>query len=361
MLARAARAASTMRARAVGAALLAGLTACAAVIAQAPRRPVTWTPQASGVTVRLRGVSAVSPAVAWASGAKGTVLRTADGGTTWQRRVVPGAESLDFRDIDALDASTALVLSIGNGESSRIYRTADGGATWDERFRNTDPKAFFDAMTFGDRQHGVAFSDAVDGRFVVRMTADAGRTWTAVPADRLPPALPDEGAFAASGTNVAMLGRDRIWIGTSKSRVLRSLDGGRTWTVHTTPVATGEATGIFSIAFRDATHGVVVGGNYTREGEAMANAAATDDGGVTWRLVPSPGLSGYRSVVAWWPLVAGPLLAIGPSGSDWSANGGQTWTAAGGPGFDAFSGAPQGRVGWAVGAEGRLAKVEVAP
>lgn len=347
--------------RTIGAAALAGLATCAVAIAQAPRAPVTWTPQTSGVTVRLRGVSAVSSTVAWASGGSGTVLRTTDGGTTWQRRAVPGADALDFRDIDALDATTALVLSIGNGESSRIYRTADGGATWEERFRNTDPKAFFDAMTFGDAQHGVAFSDAVDGRFVVRITADAGRTWTAVPAERLPPALLDEGAFAASGTNVAMLGRDRIWIGTSKSRVLRSTDGGRTWSVHTTPVATGEATGIFSIAFRDATHGVVVGGNYTREGEAGANAATTDDGGVTWRLVPPPGLSGYRSVVAWLPAAGRPLLAVGPSGSDWSANDGRGWAAAGGPGFDAFSAAPQSRVGWATGAGGRIARVELAP
>ena len=97
-----------------------------------------------------------------------------------------------------------------------------------------------------------------------------------------PPALPGEGAFAASGTNVAVHGT-HIWIGTTASRVLHSADAGRTWTVTTTPVATGKATGIFSIAFRDARHGVVVGGNYTKEADAIANVATTEDGGATWR------------------------------------------------------------------------------
>ena len=262
--------------------------------------PITWQPQASGVTVRLRGVSAVSAEVAWASGAAGTVLRTTDGGRTWVRRIVPGAEALDFRDVDAVDAATAVVLSIGPGDASRIYQTSDGGATWTERFRNADPDAFFDAIAFADATHGAAVSDSVAGRFVIRLTTDGG-AWTPVPADRLPPALPGEGAFAASGTNVTMAGRDHIWIGTTAARVLRSSDGGRSWSVHPTPLATGEATGIFSIAFRDDRVGVVVGGNYQREGEAVDNAAITSDGGATWTLVATPGLSGFRSAVAWLP------------------------------------------------------------
>jgi photosystem II stability/assembly factor-like uncharacterized protein len=322
----------------------------------APVAPVSWAPQTSGVEVRLRGVSAVSADVAWASGAGATVLRTTDGGRNWQRRAVPGADGLDFRDIDAVSRGTAVVLSIGPGEASRIYRTEDGGATWTERFRNVEPEAFFDAVAFGDAQHGAAVSDAVGGRFVVRLTSDGGRTWSPVPADRLPPALEGEGAFAASGTNIAMAGTERIWIGTTKGRVLRSADGGRTWSVHQTPVATGGATGIFSIAFRDAAHGVVVGGNYQREGEAADNVAITADGGVTWTPPPGARLSGFRSVAAWLPGRDG-LLAIGPSGSDWSNDDGRSWRPAGGDGYDAFSVAPGGAVGWATGNGGRIARV----
>src|SRR5262249_52458544 len=149
----------------------------------------------------------------------GTVLRTVDGGRTWQKLRVAGAESLDFRDVDAISDRVAYVLSIGPGELSRIYKTVDAGAHWDLQFRNADPKAFFDAMAFRDEQHGVAFSDSVDGRFVLLTTSD-GRSWDRVPVDRLPAAQPGEGAYAASGTNVA-LAAGRIWIGTTAGRVLR--------------------------------------------------------------------------------------------------------------------------------------------
>jgi dipeptidyl-peptidase-4 len=324
-------------------------------------RPPTgaWRAQVSGVTSRLRGVSAVSPLVAWASGANGTVLRTIDGGQSWQPRPVAGAETLDFRDIDAMSDAVAYTLSIGAGESSRIYKTIDGGAHWNLQFANTDPKVFLDAMAFWDAERGIAFSDSVDGRFVILRTVDGGRTWERVAADRLPPALPGEGAFAASGTNVAMSGRDQVWIGTTASRVLRSSDGGRTWAIATTPVATGQATGIFSIAFRDAQHGVVVGGDYRKESEAIDNAAITADSGATWTLVRDRGLAGFRSVVAWLPGATGALIALGPSGADWSSDEGRTWRPLEADGFDAMSVAPGGGVAWAAGQRGRLSKLTV--
>ena len=214
---------------------------------------------------------------------------------------MPAAEALDFRDVDALSEHVAYALSIGPGEASRIYKTTDGGARWELQFANTDPKVFLDAMAFRDANRGVAFSDSVDGRFVILTTADGGRAWNRVPADRLPAALPGEGAFAASGTNVALHGREAVWIGTTAGRVLRSTDDGRSWAIAATPIRTNPSAGIFSIAFRDARHGVVVGGDYSKEGEAVDNAAFTSDGGVTWTLVKARGLSGFRSVVAWVP------------------------------------------------------------
>ena len=313
-----------------------------------------WTDQPSGVTARLRGVSAVSDRVAWASGNGGTVLRTSDAGATWQSSKVPGAEKLDFRDVDAVSEQIAYVLSIGSGESSRIYKTIDSGRTWTLQFTNTDPKAFFDAMAFSDADHGVAFSDSVGGQLVILRTDNGGRVWTRVPADSLPPALENEGAFAASGTNVAVYGRDQVWIGTSTSRVLRSIDGGRTWTAAATPLATGSSAGIFSIAFRDADHGIVVGGDYRKENEAVDNAAITNDGGRTWTRVS--GLSGFRSVVAYLPGAATPtLIAVGPQGADQSTDDGRTWTPlAGATGLHTFAVAKRGRAGWGAGENGRI-------
>lgn len=310
------------------------------------------------MTARLRGVSAVSDTTAWASGTNGTVLRTTDGGATWQLVRVPAAAELDIRDVDAVDARTAFVLSIGPGESSRIYKTTNGGASWEQQFVNRDPKAFFDAMAFWDARRGIAFSDSVDGRFVIIATGDGGRTWTRVPDAALPPALPNEGGFAASGSIVAVHGNSDAWIGTgaaATARVLRSRDGGATWTVSSTPLPAGPSAGIFSIAFRDATHGIVVGGDYKKEGEAVDNAAVTADGGTTWTLVK--GLGGYRSAVAYFPGTSA-LIAVGPSGTDYSGDDGRTWTALKAPtGLHAVSVARDGKTGWAVGEQGRIARL----
>ena len=316
----------------------------------------TWTAQASGVSARLRGVSAASDRVVWASGADATVLRTTDGGGSWQKLTVPDAGALDFRDIDAVSDRVAYVLSIGNGNASRIYKTIDAGATWTLQFTNTDEKAFFDAMAFCDADRGVAFSDSVDGRFVILLTSTGGRTWTAVPPQALPPALAGEGAYAASGSNVTVQGPQLVWIGTTAGLVLRSSDGGRSWSVAATPVATGPSAGIFSIAFADRTRGIVVGGDYRREGEASDNAAVTVDGGRTWTA--RAGLTGFRSVVKYVPRAATPsLLAVGPSGADYSVDDGRNWRSVEGKGFDAFSFAPSGRVGWGVGDNGRIARL----
>ena len=319
-----------------------------------------WTDQTSGVTARLRGVSAVSDRVAWASGSGGAVLRTTNGGAAWETMTIPGAEQLDFRDIDAVSDQIAYVLSIGSGDSSRIYKTIDGGRTWAQQFANTDPKAFFDAMAFWDADRGIAFSDSVDGRLIILRTDNGGRAWTRVPAGGLPPALDNEGAFAASGTNVAVYGRDHAWIGTgaaATARVLRSSDGGRTWTVASTPLAAGPSSGIFSIAFRDAEHGIIVGGDYRKESEAVDNAAITADGGRTWTMVK--GLSGFRSVVAFQPGASTPtLIAIGPQGADRSIDDGRTWTPlAGATGLHTFAFAKQGRLGWGAGENGRLMRL----
>lgn len=317
-----------------------------------------WTGQNSGVSARLRGVSAVSERVAWASGSGSTVLRTVDGGVTWQKLSVT-TETLDFRDIDALNDQTAYVLSIGSGPASRIYKTIDGGATWTLQFKNENPKAFFDTMTFWDEEHGIVFGDSVDGKLDILTTTNGGRVWTRLSSNTLPAALPNEGAFAASGTNIAVFGKSHAWIGTgaaAKARVLHTSDSGRTWQVAETPLAAGPSAGIFSIAFRDAMHGVIVGGDYTKEKEAVNNLAFSTDGGATWTL--AAGLTGFRSVVAYVPGTK-ILVAIGPSGGDYSMDDGRTWKAIDGPGFDTFSFVPRKAVGWGAGAKGSLGRLLV--
>ncbi|HYO91193.1 MAG TPA: hypothetical protein VEQ40_06135, partial [Pyrinomonadaceae bacterium] len=247
-----------------------------------------WAAQSSGTGVRLRGVSAVSRTVAWASGDKGTYARTTDGGKTWQAGTVPGASELDFRDVDAFSADTAYLLSIGEGEKSRIYKTTDGGKSWVLQFKSSRPEAFFDSMAFWDSERGIAVSDPVGGRFLIISTSDGGRTWTEMPVDGMPAALAGEGAFAASGTCIAVEGKRNVWFGTGGpegARVFRSNDGGRTWAVTKTPISSGKSAGIFSVIFWNSKQGVVVGGDYTKEREAKNNVAVTNDGGETWTLI----------------------------------------------------------------------------
>jgi photosystem II stability/assembly factor-like uncharacterized protein len=319
-----------------------------------------WIKQTVNTTASFRGLSVVNEKVVWASGTGGTVIKTADGGKTWKVMTVPDAEKLDFRDVDAVSETAAFVLSIGPGPASRIYRTDDAGAHWALQFTNDDPKAFFDAMAFWDAQHGLAMSDSVDGRFVILTTSDGGTTWTRVAPAGLPPALPNEGGFAGSGTNIAVQPGARAWIGTgaaANSRMLVTDDGGRHWRVVDTPVASSPSSGIFSVAFRDAQHGLTVGGDYRHESDAIDNAAATSDGGRSWRLVA--GMGGFRSVVAFVPRSKSSWIAVGPSGADWSDDDGRTWSAIAGEGFHAFSFSPTGRVGWGVGENGRIGCLRV--
>jgi photosystem II stability/assembly factor-like uncharacterized protein len=321
-----------------------------------------WVAQASGVTVRLRGVSAVNRSVAWASGASGTYARTIDGGRTWRAGQVPGAEGLDFRDVDAFDADTAYLLAIGEGEHSRIYKTTDGGLHWTLQFQNRRASAFFDCMAFWNRAHGIAISDPVEGRFLVVTTEDGGRTWKETDANLMPPALAGEGAFAASGTCVAVEGASDVWFGTGGpegARVFRSKDNGRSWETSTTPLATGKAAGVFSLSFRNAREGAAVGGDYTLEKVPKGNAAWTNDNGRTWHAVGAHRPAGYRSCVARVQGTRGPLLiAVGPTGSDYSIDGGRNWTAIGSEGFHSVSVARGGEVAWAVGEQGRVARLD---
>ena len=335
-----------------------------------------WVAQSSGTTQRLRGVSAVSAEVAWASGAAGTYARTTDGGRTWHAAQVPGAAELDFRDVDAFDADTAYLLAIGEGERSRIYKTSDGGRTWTLQFQNWRAGAFYDCMAFWDRHHGLAMSDPVDGRFLVVRTEDGGRTWAEIDPSGMPPALAGEGGFAASGTCAAVAGTSEAWFGTGGPegpRVFRSNDAGRTWAAAAAPLARGKAAGVFSLVFWDKGRGVAVGGDYTKEQETQGTAAVTSDGGRTWQLATLPGgrtgraatpatvslTRGYRSCVARVPGTYGPtLLAVGPSGSDYSADGGRMWRRLGDEGFHAVSVTPRGDVAWAVGEGGRVARLD---
>ncbi|HEX4946321.1 MAG TPA: YCF48-related protein [Blastocatellia bacterium] len=326
----------------------------AACLLLAPAAFAQWQKQSINTDASFRGLCAVNENVAWVSGTKGTVGRTTDGGKTWEVMQVPDAAQLDFRDIEAFSTSTAYILSIGNGESSRIYKTTDGGKSWKLQFKNTNEKAFFDAMAFWDERHGIAMSDPVDGRFVFITTDDGGTTWKPISPERIPAALKGDGGFAASGTCLVTQGKSNVWLGSggaATTRIYRSTDRGKTWTVHDTPVQAGVASaGIFSVGFRDAKTGIIVGGDYQKPNESGKTAAITHDGGKTWKLLENK--LAFRSGIVF---VQGKWIAVGPSGSDESRDNGASWTQLDSENYNAVSFTKSG-VGWVAGPKGLIAK-----
>ena len=326
-----------------------------------PPPSVSWTVQKSGTDAGLRGISAVSDKIAWASGSKGTVLRTLDGGKTWARSKVPGAENLDFRDIEAFGADAAIVLAIGR--PAKIFKTEDGGETWTETYSNDAPGIFLDAFAFFDEREALALGDPMDGRFVLLSTSFRGRLWNFLPEACRPAAEQGEGAFAASGTCIAVRPGGEVWFctGGTVSRLFHSRDWGKTWEIAASPLLSGQASfGTFSIAFLDDKTGLIVGGDYRNEKASDKNAAWTDDGGKTWTLVKESRPAGFRECVAFTPGTSPRLaVAVGPSGSDLSTDLGKTWTPIAGPdGFHSLSFAAAGKAGWAVGKGGLIAKLE---
>ncbi len=314
-----------------------------------------WVPQTSNSTASLRGVSAVSRDVVYASGSGGTWIVTRDGGATWSASKVPGAEQLDFRAVCALDEKTVYLLSIGEGEKSRLYKSADAGAHWDLLFTNPDAKGFLDELAFWDPLHGVILGDPVGGEFAIFTTADGGKNWTR---QHAPAAIEGEGAFAASNSSLTVRGSSEAWFGSGGpkgARVFHSRDQGKTWTVNATPVRNDSAAaGIFSLAFSDEMHGIAVGGDYAKSKEDQHNVAITSDGGSSWSE-PAGRPQGFRSAVLWlknqklW-------LAAGTSGSDISADGGHTWKNIDRGNYNALSEA--GGTVWAAGPRGRIARLE---
>lgn len=328
-----------------------------------------WQIQESNTKARLRAVSAVNDKVIWASGTQGTFVKTTDGGKTWVAATVAGAEELDFRDIQAFDEKTAVLLSIGEGEKSRIYKTIDGGKSWQMLYKNTNPKAFFDGIAFWDKNHAIAFSDPVDGHFLIITTSDSGKSWQVVPSDKIPLSIAGESAFAASGTSILVEGKQNVWIATggTTARVFSSTDGGKSWTVADSPIVSGkDSTGMFSLAFKDAKNGIAVGGDYKEVDKTEKIVAITNDGGKTWKLVEERNLTapllshptGYRSCVIYTQKAKRALfIAVGPNGSDYSLDNGQTWQNISQEGFHSVS--FSNSAVWGVGENGKIGKLEL--
>jgi photosystem II stability/assembly factor-like uncharacterized protein len=248
--------------------------------------------QTSGTTQLLIAVSPVNENVVWAAGTGGTYVVTTNGGKTWKAGVVPGAEALEFRDVQGVSEREAYLMSIGNNPTDfKIYKTEDGGKNWKIQFTNETTGAFYDCMAFWSPNRGVAHSDSVNGVFPDIRTLD-GKHWESIES-HMPKALAGEASFSASGTCATTQGFLNAWFATgggTTARIIATRDGGQHFKAYDTPLVSNPSAGAVSVAFRDSRHGIVGGGDLADD--SATDAATTDDGGQTWTLTNKPPIDG---------------------------------------------------------------------
>ena len=307
-----------------------------------------------GNKTSLRGLSVVNDKIAWVSGSHGAVGRSIDSGKTWTWLKVPGYEQRDFRDIEAFDAVTAIIMAIDT--PAIILRTTDGGGHWKKVYENNTPGMFLDAMEFWNPQSGIVLGDPINGKFFIARTFDEGKSWHPTSADKLPAADSGEACFASSGTNIRGLNLSEACF---VSGGMRSRFFWKGVPVDLPLLQGASSYGANSIAVRNpakrknSLHCIVVGGDFTHDTVATRNCALTSDGGKTW-VVPATAPHGYRSCVEY--INDTRLLTCGTSGVDVSADGGMNWQLISPESFHVCRKAKDGKAVFLAG-NGRIAKL----
>ncbi len=308
-------------------------------------------------TCSIRGLSVVNDEVAWLSGSKGRVAFTVNGGKTWKWQQIKGFEQSDFRDIEAFSAKEAILMS--SGTPALILKTTDAGESWKVVYRNDNKAYFLDAMDFADAKTGYVLGDPIDQHFLLLQTNDDGNSWKVMP--NLPPAIPGEAAFAASGTCLRIIkerGNPVIVTGGSTARVLAGVKSKsliKKWLIENLPVMQGQASrGAFSVA-HEGNNMVIVGGDYQQNKKTDSttcyyNAKSKSNHYETAGSIPS----GYQSCVAY--LDNAKFLSTGTSGSNITTNGGKTWKQIDTVSFNVCQKAKRGTLVLLAGDKGKIAK-----
>jgi photosystem II stability/assembly factor-like uncharacterized protein len=280
-------------------------------------------PLLPAVQSSFRGLSVLNDSVAWVSGSKGWVGRSTNHGLSWEFNQVPGFEEVDFRSLYAFNDSTAIVAYAGS--PAYILRTTNSGKTWQTVYTNTAAAIFIDGVDFWNDQEGIMYGDPIDGRMFLLFTKDGGKTWKEAKPETRPKLNEGEASFAASGTGIRCYNKKRLVIATGgkTSRLFLSNNRGKTWRIAAPPTQQGkESAGIFSVAFQNSKSGVVVGGDFVMDTLSMQNAFYTSDGGESWKKTEQAP-KGYRECVEY--LYANQYLTTGPTGTEYSTNGGKHW------------------------------------
>lgn len=316
--------------------------------------PQGWILLDTSTSGSVRGLSPLTEGIAWATGAGGTWMVTLDGGLTWTEGIIDGLDTVDFRDIEAINAATAIAIS--SGQPAVIYKTTDAGTSW-QRVYEGSQEDFFNGMVFVDERLGFAYGDPVDGSWVILRTSDGGDTWE--PLLNTPSAAEGEAGFAASGSSMVME-EDEIWLasGGAQSKIYYTPNRGGRWEKVETPIQQGRPSqGIFSLCIIDNRNLIAVGGDYESPDDTSNNVILSHDDGMSWEIIQGSKPSGYRSGVTYFPRFHW-VIAVGPNGSDYSIDGGENWQRFSDEGFHAVKLSKSGGSVWAAGSGGRVARLD---
>jgi photosystem II stability/assembly factor-like uncharacterized protein len=268
---------------------------------------------------------------------------------------VKGFEKNDFRDIEAFDASTAVIMAVA--EPAYILKTTDGGDTWKVVYEIIIKGMFLDAMEFWNEQSGIVIGDPVDGRFFVARTFDGGASWQDIPLDKRPVADSGEACFAASGTNIRVMDKDEaVFVSGGLRSRLFTRDKAKE-----IPIIQGkETTGANSVAVWDkfkmkgGKRMIVVGGDFNADSSTVKNCFYTNDGGDSWNSPNTPP-HGYRSSVEYYSKAE--VFACGLNGVDFSWDGGKNWKWISKEGFHVCRSAKLGAAVYFAGGNGKIGKL----
>lgn len=296
-----------------------------------------------------RGLSVVNDNVIWVSGNNGTVERSLDGGKSFEIIKVKGFEKNDFRDIEAFDANTAVIMAVG--EPAFILRTENGGKDWKPVYQNNRKGMFLDAMDFKGK-NGVVIGDPMNGHFFMAATTDRGKTWVEIPERDRPVADSGEACFASSGTNIRITkGTNSVFIsGGLSSHFYRADEKIKI------PILQGkESSGANSIAFMNKKTLIAVGGDFLQKNDTDKNCVITNDGGYTWHYPKIPP-SGYRSCVEY--LHKNTWITCGLNGVDISNDNGETWSKISDQSFHVVRKSKKGKAVYFAGNNGKIGKLK---
>lgn len=303
----------------------------------------------SGTNTSIRGLSVVDDRIIWVSGSNGTIGCSVDSGNNFQWMTVKDFEKSDFRDIEAFNETSAIIMSVA--EPAYILRTADAGATWKVVYENTTKGMFLDAMEFWNEQSGIVIGDPIDGRFFIARTFDGGMSWRNIPPQNYPVADSGEACFASSGTNVRKLNNgEAVFVsgGLHSNLFIRDKKIAM-------PILQGkETTGANSIAVKNSKTMIVVGGDFNTKDSITKNCFITKNSGKTW-TEPATAPHGYRSCVEY--LDKNKWISCGLNGIDFSSDEGNNWDWISKESFHVCRKAKKGKTVFFAGGNGKIGKL----